>query len=144
MLTPGGHQEEGEYEYASYNRGGENGKEEAHTEPAVLYQPLGEASRWESGDGGVMPQSGAAQLCSGSVAEPCRHNVSGGICDACYPREKHHHGGGGHGRPQPKKECPPGYHKIPIVEVCIKFEWPSGPSPAPSYPPMPPEPVPVP
>jgi RHS repeat-associated protein len=138
------YEEEGEYEYASYSRGGENGKEEAHTEPAVLYQPLGEASRWESGDGGVMPQSGAAQLCSGSVAEPCRHNVSGGICDACYPREKHHHGGGGHGRPQPKKECPPGYHKIPIVEVCIKFEWPSGPSPAPSYPPLPPEPVPVP
>lgn len=45
--------------------------------------------------------------------------------------------------PEDKKECPPGYSKIPVFEVCIKFEWPSGPSPAPSYPPPPvPEPAP--
>jgi hypothetical protein len=37
-------QEEGEYEYASYTQGAESGKEEAHVEPAVLYQPLGEAT----------------------------------------------------------------------------------------------------
>ena len=28
-------------------------------------------------------------------------------------------------------------HKIPVVNVCIKFEWPSGPSPAPGYGPIP-------
>jgi RHS repeat-associated protein len=49
--------------------------------------------------------------------------------------------GGGHAKPQ--KSCPKGYYKIPWVEICIKFEWPSGPSPAPSYPPPPEGPVPV-
>jgi hypothetical protein len=47
-------EEEGGYEYASYNKGGENGKpgnEEAHVEPAVLYQPLGEASEAMSFEG---------------------------------------------------------------------------------------------
>jgi hypothetical protein len=39
-----GSQEEGEYEYISDYQGAENGKGEAHIEPAVLYQPLDEAS----------------------------------------------------------------------------------------------------
>lgn len=46
-LTTRAPQEEGGYEYASDHSGGDNGKsgtEEAHIEPAVLYQPLGEAS----------------------------------------------------------------------------------------------------
>jgi hypothetical protein len=34
----------GRGEYARYHHGGEGGKEEAHIEPAILYQPLGEAS----------------------------------------------------------------------------------------------------
>jgi hypothetical protein len=47
VLTLRVHQEEGGYEYAADHSGGENSKsgtEEAHIEPAVLYQPLGEAS----------------------------------------------------------------------------------------------------
>jgi hypothetical protein len=37
-------EEEGEYEYASYQQHGESGDEQAHIEPAVLYQPLGEVA----------------------------------------------------------------------------------------------------
>lgn len=37
-------EEEGGYEYVSDHHNGENGKEEAHIEPAVLYPPLGEAT----------------------------------------------------------------------------------------------------
>ena len=131
--------EEGEYEYASYHRDSE-GKEEAHLESGVLYQPLAEAPLG-GGDGKTDSSSNASPFCTVSVSQPCVRNVSGGICDACYPREKHHHSGG-HGTPQPKKKCPPGYSEIPLVHLCIRFEWPSGPSPAPSYGPYP-EPVPV-
>jgi len=38
------YEEEGEYEYASYHHEANEGHEEAHIEPAVLYQPLGEAA----------------------------------------------------------------------------------------------------
>jgi hypothetical protein len=41
-------QEEGGYEYASYNKGAENGKQEAHVEPAILVQP-----RHEAGEGAL-------------------------------------------------------------------------------------------
>jgi hypothetical protein len=37
-------EEEGEYEYASHQQHGESGNEQAHIEPAVLYQPLGEVA----------------------------------------------------------------------------------------------------
>jgi hypothetical protein len=36
------YEEEGEYEYASYQHGAKEGHEEAHVEPAILVQPLGE------------------------------------------------------------------------------------------------------
>jgi RHS repeat-associated protein len=42
-------EEEGGYEWASYRKSGENGTEEAHVEPAVLYQPLGEGGGAENG-----------------------------------------------------------------------------------------------
>lgn len=41
-------EEEGEYEYAADQQSGTQGKEEAHIEPAVLYQPLGEATSDDS------------------------------------------------------------------------------------------------
>jgi hypothetical protein len=41
-------EEEGEYEYISDYQGAGNGKGEAHIEPAVLYQPLGEATSDDS------------------------------------------------------------------------------------------------
>jgi hypothetical protein len=44
-LLARGPQEEGGYEYAADHSGGENSKsgtEEAHMEPAVLYQAIGE------------------------------------------------------------------------------------------------------
>jgi hypothetical protein len=58
-----GAQEEGSYEYISNHEGSENGKQEAHLESGVLYQPLGH----EGGTafGGVGP------LCSTSVHEFC-------------------------------------------------------------------------
>jgi hypothetical protein len=39
-----GYEEEGGYEYAAEHHDGEDGEEEAHTESAVFYQPLGEAA----------------------------------------------------------------------------------------------------
>ncbi len=64
-------------------------------------------------------------------------------CGAMYENKPCHHGGGGQGgTPEAKKKCPPNYSEIPLVHLCISFEWPSGPSPAPSYGPYP-EPVPV-
>jgi len=39
--VPWGEEEEGSYEYAADQQGAENGKSEAHIEPAVLYTPLG-------------------------------------------------------------------------------------------------------
>jgi hypothetical protein len=136
-LAPRGPQEEGE-EYVSDHS---DGNKESHIESAALYQPLEEASLGGH-EGETSSPSGASAFCTMSMSRPCVRDASGGICDACYPREKHHHGGG-HGKPQPKKKCPTGYSEIPLVHVCIRFEWPSGPSPAPSYGPYPEPPVPV-
>ena len=53
---------EGGYEYASNHHGGSSGNEEAHVEPAVLYQPLsnesGEAPEAESGGAVMVPVLG--------------------------------------------------------------------------------------
>jgi hypothetical protein len=59
---------------------------------------------------------------------------SGEKCGSMYVGKPCHHGGGGHGgSPEAKKSCPHGSWEVPIVHVCVEFEWPSGPSPAPSY-----------
>lgn len=137
-------QEEDEYEYASYKHGAETGEPEAHLETGVLYQSLGEAAgESEAGStlGFVVP------LCVAGSEVPCGRDAKGKQgekCGSMYVNKPCHHGGGGHGgTPQAKKSCPPGYWKIPVVETCIRFEWPSGPSPAPSYGPYPEGPVPV-
>jgi hypothetical protein len=76
-------EEEGEYEYASYHHGGESGKEEAHVEPAILYQPLPEESGEASeGSGGTMtPVKGGAECFSRSGCarkdRALRHGSSG-------------------------------------------------------------------
>jgi hypothetical protein len=64
--------EEGEYENASYHPHVENGKEEAHVEPAILVQPLSgeEASGSESGLG-VVP------LCEAASDGPCARDSGG-------------------------------------------------------------------
>jgi hypothetical protein len=50
-------QEEGGYEYVSDHHGSMGSKEEAHAEPAILYQPLGEAASGEHSEHG-QPESG--------------------------------------------------------------------------------------
>ncbi len=66
-------QEESEYEYASYHKGAENGKQEAHIEPATLYQPLG----GEEGAGeGTTPFGSAIPLCKAGVEGPCTLTVT--------------------------------------------------------------------
>ncbi len=73
------YEEEGGYEYASYHHGGENGKEEARVEPAVLFQPLGGEG---AGEGASLLGS-AVPLCKAGLEEPCAdlatwiHRVSG-------------------------------------------------------------------
>jgi hypothetical protein len=124
-------QEEGECEYASDHHGG-SGESEAHLEPAVLYQPLGEAREGEAGGSGS-----AVPLCVEGSEAPCGRYTGGRgpgeKCGSMYEHKPCHHGGGGHGTPQAKKKCPPNYSEIPLVHLCISFEWPSDPSPAPSY-----------
>ncbi|HEY5342928.1 MAG TPA: RHS repeat-associated core domain-containing protein, partial [Solirubrobacteraceae bacterium] len=62
-------EEEGEYEYASYHHGAESGKEEAHAESAVLYQPL---TGGESGSSeGVGTLGLTVPLCKAGVEGPC-------------------------------------------------------------------------
>ena len=67
-------QEEGEYEWASYNKDGEHSKE-ARLEPAVFYQPLGEAvaSQGEAGAGEKSPPP----LCRPGSAGPCALDTGG-------------------------------------------------------------------
>ncbi len=78
-------EEEGEYEWASYQHSGEGG-EEAHIEPAVLYQPLTERVT-SDGSGEGEPESGFRILIKGG---PGGHG--------CAKRHTcHHHGGGGNG-----------------------------------------------
>lgn len=57
-------EEEGEEEYASYKPHSENGKEEAHVEPAVLIQPL-----QESTSEGEAKAGAAVRLCQDSPHE---------------------------------------------------------------------------
>lgn len=70
------HQEEGEYEYASYHPHAENGKEETHVEPAVLYQPLPQPSLVHEDDG---EQAGLTHLlvplCRAGSDGPCVREV---------------------------------------------------------------------
>jgi len=60
-------EEEGEYEYASYHQGAKEGHAEARIEPAVLYQPLREATSGEAGGalGLTVP------LCKAGLEGPC-------------------------------------------------------------------------
>ncbi len=53
--TPCARQEESEYEYVSDHQGGQGGKQEAHLEPAVLYQPLTSEAPSNEGTTGVVP-----------------------------------------------------------------------------------------
>jgi hypothetical protein len=48
-------EEEGEYEYASYIKDSEDGKQEAHVEPAILVQPLHEAGEGGTKRNGARP-----------------------------------------------------------------------------------------
>jgi hypothetical protein len=81
-----GFEEEGEYEYATDHQGGTPGKEEAHVEPAVLYQPLTENATSDSSGAGE-PESWSRILIKGG---PGGHG--------CAKRHTcHHHGGGGSG-----------------------------------------------
>jgi len=94
-MTRVGKEEEGEYEYISNYHGAENGKGEAHIEPAVLYQPLnGE----EAGMGGEAATLGSAvPLCKAGAEGPCARPARGGegTCKSC--RRRHHGGGNGGG-----------------------------------------------
>jgi hypothetical protein len=84
-----GSQEEGEYgwEYISNHQGStENGKEETHAEPAVLYTPLAEGAT-SDGSSDDEPEGGFRILIKGG---PGGHG--------CAKRKTcHHHGGGGGG-----------------------------------------------
>jgi hypothetical protein len=55
MVTLYRHEEEGGYEYASDQQGGEHGKPETRLEPAVLYQPLTSEAPSNEGTTGVVP-----------------------------------------------------------------------------------------
>jgi hypothetical protein len=84
-------EEEGEYEYASYNKDSEDGKQEAHVEPAILVQPLHEA-----GEGGTKEGPGEEHL-GNLVPVDCPN-----LKDKCGKQVRHHsgsanEGGGGAG-----------------------------------------------
>jgi RHS repeat-associated protein len=136
-------EEEGGYEYVSDGQSAESGNQQTHSESGVLYQPLGSAEA----AGEKPPHLGSTTpLCEGVDEGPCARLVPDdhspdieSECNKtgqqCSGHRGGGHAGGGHkgGGHKTKKQCPPGYYKIPIVGVCIKFEWPSGPSPAPGY-----------
>jgi hypothetical protein len=91
-------QEEGGCEWASYNKGGKNGKEEAHVEPAVLYQPLPEAGSSEPSEHAPSEHGGHTHDVSG---DGCG---DGGYCGGHWVKRSekgHRHGepisGGGRG-----------------------------------------------
>jgi hypothetical protein len=98
--------EEGEeYEYVSYKHSGKGGKEEAHTEPALLFQPLGESagtgSEEESSRQGF--RIDVAGGCP-STKDPCYKDVHGG-------HGKRNQGGTGpcrSGGPRKNGKCQPG------------------------------------
>lgn len=62
-------QEEGEYEWAAYHPGENEGREEAHMEEGVLYQPLGGEGAGE----GTSLLGSAIPLCMASPGGPCSH-----------------------------------------------------------------------
>jgi hypothetical protein len=101
--TTCGPQEEGGYEYASYNKGGEKSKE-PRIEPAVLYQPLGEAT------GGELAEHGGST-----------HDVSGdgcgdgGYCGGHWVRRSEH----GHRHGEPIGGSP----WEPVDGFCISVGW---------------------
>jgi len=74
-------QEEGEYEYISDHEGGTSNNDEAHVEPAILVQPLGEADDDEA----IKTPGSVVPLCEVKAKRPCAQD-SGGF-----------HGHGGHG-----------------------------------------------
>jgi hypothetical protein len=83
-----GVEEEGEYEWASYNKDGEHSKE-ARIEPAVLYQPLGEAGSGELAEHGQPEHGGTTHDASG---DGCG---DGGYCGGHWVRRSekgHRHG----------------------------------------------------
>ncbi len=80
-------EEEGEYEYASYHHGNEDGKQEVQAEPAILLQPLiGEESDSEYttalNSNTLLCKHGQSGPCTRYVAVECNNS---GMC----------HGGGG-------------------------------------------------
>jgi RHS repeat-associated protein len=82
-----GEEEEGEYEYISNHQAGENGKEEAHVEPAVLIQPL----NGEEADNGEHATTFGSQvpLCQADRQEPCAHLARGG--EGTHKKHNYHH-----------------------------------------------------
>ena len=70
-------QEESEYEYASYHSGTEGGKQEAHIDPAVLYQSLGEAAERHEGNSENATDLGfIVPFCTVGSEGPCAHLVT--------------------------------------------------------------------
>jgi RHS repeat-associated protein len=79
-------EEEGEYEWASYHHGGE-GNEEAHIEPAVLYQPL--TDDVTNDDSGANGPEGWSRI-----------EIKGGPRHGCAKRKRCHRGGSRRGENQ--------------------------------------------
>jgi RHS repeat-associated protein len=83
------YEEEGEYEYASYQHGSENGEEEAHIEPAVLYQSLEPEAYGR--------RQGALRLCGTGSTGPCARDTSA-TCSRRGSRQCHGNSTGHGGR----------------------------------------------
>jgi hypothetical protein len=64
-------EEEGGYEYATYQHGGESGQEEHHIESGVLYQPLGAEAASEA----TTQFGSATPLCEAVAEGPCARSV---------------------------------------------------------------------
>jgi hypothetical protein len=90
-LTRGGEcvQEEGEYEWASYNHDAESGKEEAHVVPAILVQPLGEAGANEVSSESRTDFGSVVPLCKSDAGGPCA-DEAGGVGGHCHHECKGH------------------------------------------------------
>jgi RHS repeat-associated protein len=79
-------EEEGSYEWASYNKDGSPEHREARVEPAILIQPLAGAN--EQG-GAVLNRSGV-QLCGVGVEGPCARDAKGGPGATCGSNSTRH------------------------------------------------------
>jgi RHS repeat-associated protein len=125
-------EEEGGWEYVGYQHGSESGNAEAHIEPAVLYQPLGEgASSGEGGGEGTSSDNEGARSfvgfgstapapCKTGSEVPCTRGVSGaGNCEGPHGHPEncsekgakgsyHHYHGGGHGGGGAAERCTKG------------------------------------